>query len=150
MRRTVWIAVLVLALDRLTKLAAERMTSPVTLVPGVVGLQLSYNTGAAFSLFQGCPWLLGVLSLALVAAGALVLRRYRLGPWTRTAAMLMLGGALGNAVDRLFAGRVTDMVEVLAFRFAVFNLADAALVIGCALMAWTLWHRPQEWEAKHG
>ena len=53
---------------------------------------------------------------------------------TRAGLMMIVGGAAGNALDRLTQGYVTDMLEPLFVRFAVFNLADACLVIGCLLV----------------
>lgn len=99
-------------------------------------------------MLSGMPWLLGILSVAVVIVGWRMLRPYRLKGWAAWAAMLMLGGALGNAIDRLFLGSVTDMVEVLCFQFAVFNLADAALCVGCGMMAISLLFLPKEWERK--
>lgn len=146
MRKYGWIAVAVMALDQLTKMLAARLQAPRVLIPGVVGLRYAQNTGMAFSLFSGKPWLLGLLSLALIVGGWLFLRRYRLGAVSKTAAMLMLGGAAGNMLDRLLRGYVVDMFETLFMSFAIFNVADAALCIGCALMAWSLIRRPQDWE----
>ena len=146
MKRYAWIAALVFALDRAAKLAAERMAGPVELWPGVLRLRCVRNTGMAFSLLSGRSALLGVLSVALIAGGLLLLRRYRLGPLSRAGAMLALGGALGNLADRLLLGYVTDMVEITLFRFAVFNLADAALTVGMILLGISILFRPQEWE----
>lgn len=148
MRRYLWIAAAVIAADQALKAFARAMAAPMTLIPGVLGLRYCQNTGMAFSLLSGQSWLLGVVSLVVIAAGALVLRGYRLGPVSRTAAMLMLGGAAGNMIDRLFMGYVTDMLEVLLFRFAVFNLADAALCIGCGLMALSLLICPDDWKPR--
>ena len=150
MRHYLWIALVSLAADQLTKHWARSLTAPVALIPGVIGLRYAENTGMAFSLLSGRPWLLGVLSLALMIAGFLVLRRYRLGRLSRVAAMLMLGGAVGNMIDRFFTGYVVDMFEVLAFRFAIFNVADACLTVGCCLMAASLLFKPDEWSEKHG
>lgn len=150
MRKYWWIALVALAADQAAKWGARRLPGPVTLIPGVVGLRYAENTGMAFSLLSGRPWLLGILSLALIAAGALVLRRYRLGRWSRIAAMLMLGGAVGNMIDRFLTGYVVDMIEVLAFRFAIFNVADACLTVGCCLMAASLLFKADEWSEKHG
>lgn len=72
MRKLKWylpIACAVFLLDRLTKILAQRMTGPVTLIEGVLGLRYAQNTGMAFSLLSGQPWLLGILSAALLAAG---------------------------------------------------------------------------------
>ena len=150
MRHYLWIALISLIADQLTKHWARGLTQPMTLIPGVIGLRYAENTGMAFSLLSGQPWLLGVLSAVLIIAGWLVLRRYRLGPLSRTAAMLMLGGAVGNMIDRFFTGYVVDMIEVLAFRFAIFNVADACLTVGCCLMAVSLLFKPDEWSEKHG
>lgn len=150
MRHYLWIALISLIADQLTKHWARGLTQPMTLIPGVIGLRYAENTGMAFSLLSGQPWLLGVLSAVLIIAGAMVLRRYRLGRLSRVAAMLMLGGAVGNMIDRFFTGYVVDMIEVLAFRFAIFNVADACLTVGCCLMAVSLLFKPDEWSEKHG
>ena len=152
LKRYGWIAALALVLDQLTKLWAQRLgDARLVLLPGVVGLRYAENTGMAFSLLSGRPWLLGVLSAALIVLGALALRRYRLGALPSVAAMLMLGGAAGNMLDRLLRGYVVDMVETLFIQFPIFNLADACLTVGCVLMAWSLIFRPKDWsEKKHG
>ena len=100
----------------------------------------------AFSLLSGRPWLLGVLSALVLVAGALVLRQFRLDRLTRTGCMLILGGALGNMIDRFFTGYVVDMVELLFVDFAVFNVADVALTAGCVLLGFSLLFRPEAWK----
>ncbi|MDO4484566.1 MAG: signal peptidase II [Clostridia bacterium] len=140
-----WIAVLALVLDRITKLAAVQMTSPVTIIPGVVGLRYVRNTGMAFSLLAGHPWLLAAGSVIILLAGGYAFTRKHHGPLACTAAMLILGGAAGNLIDRIFLGYVVDMVEVLFVRFAIFNLADACLTVGCLLMALSLLTQSEEW-----
>ena len=152
LKRYGWIAALALVLDQLTKLWARGLgDARLVLIPGVVGLHYAENTGMAFSLLSGQPWMLGVLSAALIVLGALMLRRYRLGLLPSVAAMLILGGAAGNMLDRLLRGYVVDMVETLFIQFPIFNLADACLTVGCVLMAWSLIFRPKDWsEKKHG
>jgi len=148
MRRLFWIVPAVIVLDQLTKALARTMTEPVTLIPGVIGLCHIENTGMSFSMLSGRSWLLGCLSLVLVIVGWAVLRRFRLGGLAGISAMLMLGGALGNAIDRLIRQTVTDMVELLFINFAVFNVADLALTAGCLLMALSLFICPQCWERR--
>lgn len=145
-----WIAAAVLVLDLVVKAAAPGWGGGLVLIPGLLGLTCTYNTGMAFSMFSGQPWLLGLLSLIAVVVGWLILRRYRLGPWSQTGAMLVLGGAVGNGIERLLFGKVTDMFEVLAFRFAIFNVADAAVVIGCCLLALSMLIKPDEWRDRDG
>ena len=150
MRKYGWIAPLVVILDQAVKWACLSLTGSVTLIPGVLALNYAENTGMAFSLFSGRPWLLGWVSAGCILLGWAILRRYRLGPVSRTAAMLMLGGAVGNMLDRFFRGYVVDMFEVLFVDFAIFNVADAALTIGAVLMALSLLLCPDEWHPKKG
>ena len=125
--------------DRVTKILAEGIPADgQVLIPGVVGLRLVRNRGIAFSLLSGKPWLLGLASLAVIAAAILVLRKREIPPLRLAGLMMMLGGAAGNMVDRLFQGSVTDMIELLFIRFAIFNTADACLCVGCALVILTL------------
>ena len=150
-RKYGWIALLVLLADQAVKQLARHVIGSLTLIPGVLAFTYAENTGMAFSMLSGQSWLLGVLSGVVILIGCLVLRRYRLGFVASVAAMLMLGGALGNMIDRLFLGYVVDMFEVLLFRFAIFNVADAALTTGCVLMAASLLLRPDDWSEKnHG
>lgn len=149
MRKWIWLAALVAVLDQLTKWLCRGLTEPVTLLPGVLGLRYAENTGMAFSLLSGRPWLLGIVSGLCILLGWAILRRFRLGPVSRAAAMLMLGGALGNMIDRLFRGYVIDMFEVLLFDFAVFNVADAALTVGAVLMAGALLFFEEDWRGKY-
>lgn len=148
MRKFYWIAVLTVIVDQIVKWACLSLTGSVTLIPHVLALTYAENTGMAFSLFSGRAWLLGVVSALCILAGWLVLRRYKLGRLSRIAAMLMLGGAVGNMLDRFFRGYVVDMFEVLFVEFAIFNVADAALTIGTALMALSLLLFPKEWQEK--
>ena len=144
-----WIALLAIAADQVTKRLAMSLKAPVTLIPGVLGLRLTRNTGVAFSLLSGTPWLVILLSAAILAGGGLLLRRYRLGALSRTGAMLIAGGALSNMISRIIEGSVIDMVEFLFVNFAVFNAADIALTVGCGLMILSLLIRPDEWKPRH-
>ena len=150
MKRHGWIAAAVVIADQLVKALARGLSGPVTLIPHVIGLRYSENTGMAFSLLSRHTWMLTLLSLLLIVFGWLVLRRYRLGRLSRVAAMLMLGGAVGNLIDRLVAGYVVDMFELLLFRFAIFNVADLALTLGGVLLAVTLLFFPKDWSLKDG
>ena len=148
-RKYGWIALTVLLADQAVKQLARTLNGSLVMIPGVLAFTYAQNTGMAFSLFSGQSWLMGVFSGAAILLGWLMLRRYHLGTLPCIAAMLMLGGAVGNMIDRLLRGYVVDMFEVLLFRFAIFNVADAALTIGCVLMAASLLMRPDDWREKH-
>ena len=141
------LAIVVVVLDRVSKMLAPGLPAEgLTLIPGVVGLRYAENKGVAFSLLAGRPFLLGILSLVIIVAAFLVLRKKQLAPFPVTALMLMLGGAVGNMLDRFFTGFVPDMIEFLFVRFAIFNVADSALTVGCALMILSLLFRKKDWE----
>ena len=129
------IAAGVFAADRVTKILAGGIPPEgIPLIPGIVRLRYAENTGAAFSMFSGHPWLLGVLSLLIIAGVFLVLRKTNIPAPAMTGLMMMLGGAAGNMLDRFIHGFVPDMIEVLFVQFAVFNVADTFLCIGCGLV----------------
>ena len=129
------IAAAVFAADRATKILAPRIPEDgQVLIPGVLGLRYAENRGIAFSLFSGMPWILGLISLAIITAVFFFLRGKKLGAVTLAGLMMMLGGAAGNMLDRFIHGFVPDMIEVLFVQFAVFNVADTFLCIGCGLV----------------
>ena len=102
-------------------------------VPFLPGMDLTYvqNTGAAFSLLSEHTWVLTLLS-AVVSVGLVVAMAKRILPhWSGMLSLaLLLGGAVGNLIDRALLGFVTDMFETLFMRFAVFNVADICVVVG--------------------
>ena len=128
----------VVALDQLTKAWAVRdlADGPVRLFDDVA-FRLSRNSGGAFSLFQGFTPLLAVLAIVLAVVLIRALRRTR-DPLMLVALALILGGAIGNLIDRLvrspsfLRGEVVDFVDV--GRFPVFNVADSAITIGAVVL----------------
>jgi signal peptidase II len=139
------IAVVVLALDVVTKVAAVAQLedrAPVEVLGGLVYLQLVRNPGAAFSLATGYTWVLTIVAIAVVVVIVRVARRLRSTGWA-VALGLVLGGALGNLTDRLLRspgplhGHVVDIVSLLAPDgrvWPVFNLADSSIVSGGVLL----------------
>ena len=125
------IVTLALALDQGTKAWARTLPVgvPRPVVAGVWDWQLSYNDGMAFSLLQGgsAQILLGIVAAAAVIAVTIAARRDTRA-FRRAAYGLIAGGALGNLVDRVRDGAVTDFVHWHGW--PVFNVADAALLIG--------------------
>ena len=127
------IAVLV-ALDQAVKLlvrACIPLHGSVDFIPHVMDLTYVQNTGMAFSLFREHTWLLALLSavVAAVLIAALV-RRAVTHPFGAVSLSLVIAGALGNLIDRVFLGYVTDMFRTLFIDFAVFNVADICIVVG--------------------
>jgi signal peptidase II len=141
-------AALTLAADQATKAAARTYlaTTPSTpIVPGVFELSYVRNTGAAFGIMAGWRPVFVVVTLLVLAGVGYVWFRYRpRSPLVVIVLGLVCGGALGNLIDRLVAGKVTDFLHFHyrgVFDFPVFNVADSAIVVGVAiLVVWVLMH----------
>lgn len=142
------LATVVLVLDQLSKAAVLRWLQPhqvIDVLPGF-NLTLVFNRGAAFSFLAGASgWQRGFFTgLALVASVViLVLLRRTPGSERLTAGglALILGGAVGNLVDRLRWGHVVDFVDMYlgSAHWPAFNVADCAISVGAALLVWSMW-----------
>jgi signal peptidase II len=135
------IAGLVLIADQGSKLlAVHQLTGRgrVDLIGSLFGLQLTRNAGAAFSTATGATWVLTLIAIAVVLTIIRFARRLGSRGWT-VALGLLLGGALGNLIDRLFRspgfmrGHVVDFLEFP--HWPIFNLADSCIVTAACLIA---------------
>ncbi len=134
----------VVALDQVSKalaMGALEPGRPVEIVDGVLRLLLTSNDGGAFGLFQGFGGMITVLA-AVVSVGILGLLLWGPPqPRPLTFGLIgIVGGALGNLVDRFRHGAVIDFLELRwdHLSWPVFNLADTAIVIGTGLVLWAL------------
>ena len=100
------------------------------LIPGVVHLTHIHNTGAAFSMLADMRWLLIGVSAAAVVVIAVYIIKAELGVLGKLSAAAVLGGAIGNLIDRAMLGYVVDMFEVEFMEYAIFNVADCFIVVG--------------------
>ncbi|MCL5677274.1 MAG: signal peptidase II [Firmicutes bacterium] len=136
-------AIAVFLLDFATKALVRHLMpgqSSLPVIRGVLYLTHVRNPGAAFGLLANQTGLFIVITLAVVALILYYARQVKgASPWMHIALGLQLGGAMGNLVDRLRFGRVTDFLD---FRvWPVFNLADSAIVAGVALFFWLMWRQ---------
>lgn len=130
----------ILALDQVTKFAVQQgmaLHQSFPLLGEVVQLTYIRNPGAAFGITFGGRWIYLVLSV--IACAVMIYYYFRLPSverWGRYAMTGILGGALGNLIDRAFYGEVTDFIDigVGAYRWPVFNVADSAITIGIILL----------------
>jgi signal peptidase II len=121
--------------DRLTKWWAEGYLSEngVTQVNDYLSLYPTYNRGIAFGMFQGVGPLVGWLSLIVVFGLLIYLTRIPRSMWLlRIGIALIIGGALGNLVDRVIAGEVLDFIQT-PIRPGIFNVADIMINVGVVL-----------------
>jgi len=125
----------VVLIDQIAKFLVLRYLSPetsVSLIPQVLDLTLVRNSGVAFGLFSGyAPALFTVITVSLVFLFLIANRSHGTSTVDRWALSLILGGAIGNWIDRL---RFSAVIDFLDFRvFPVFNLADTAITVGVCL-----------------
>lgn len=143
MRYSLMMSATVLALDQLTKwLALQYLTRHVEVaVTPFLNLTLVYNRGAAFGfLNDAAGWQhFFFVALALIASAVIVYllhKTRRSNPVVSVALALILGGAIGNLVDRLVYGHVVDFIDIYvrSWHWPAFNVADSAISVGAALL----------------
>jgi signal peptidase II len=147
--RTFWVvALLGLILDQVTKFAVTQtfeLGQSLPLWKGVFHLTYVTNKGAAFSLFAGqggwLRWLSLLVSLGLIA---LVLFSPNLSKLEQMGYGFILAGALGNGIDRFFAGAVVDFLDFRLIQFPVFNVADVCINIGIFFLLLVAFVKPSD------
>ncbi len=141
MQLIIWGAVIAVSiiLDQLSKFLVVRDLKPIgsaVVLEKVLGLRYVENTGAAFGMMKGYRWVFIVLSTIAILAIAFVLVKKRrqipltLGLWMS----MIVGGGIGNQIDRLANGYVVDFFEFLFVDFAIFNVADSFVTVGAAMI----------------
>lgn len=143
MQRWLWLSLAIVLLDQATKQLAEaKLTAyqAIYVLP-FFDLTLMYNKGAAFSFLsdQGGwqRWFFVVLALGVSAVLVSWLRRLQAEEkWVAIALALIIGGAMGNVIDRILFGQVIDFVHLhyQQYYWPAFNVADSAIFIGVAIM----------------
>jgi signal peptidase II len=146
MRPEIWVTVLLVVLDQVTKLLVLQripLHDTVPVIPGLLNLTYVRNTGAAFGMLNASDFAYKPLVVAGLAILALIgilwyARTFAGDAWpARYGFVLIVAGAVGNLIDRVTLGYVVDFVDVYAgsWHFWAFNVADAAITIGAILFA---------------
>ena len=137
------LAAALVVLDQIVKYLVRAhipLGGAVPFIPYLLELTYVQNTGAAFSLMRRHTWLLTLISAAVVLAMCgLILKGFfknRLGMFS---AALVLAGGVGNLIDRVVFGFVTDMFQTTFMEFAVFNVADCCITVGVPLLFLYVW-----------
>ncbi|TCV97023.1 signal peptidase II [Luteibacter rhizovicinus] len=140
-----WLAAAVIVLDQLTKwwalTALQPAETPHPVIPGVLNWMLTFNTGAAFSFLADSAgwqrWFFVLLALGISGTLSVWLSRTPRRDWrTALPLALIVGGAVGNVIDRFHAAKVTDFIQVFIgdYPFPVFNVADSAISVGAVAL----------------
>ena len=144
-QRELWIALVIVVLDQVVKALVRghvALNESVTVIPGFFDLTRVHNSGTAFGFMNSTDFpfktvILACVAMAALAGLALYAASLPLEQWlARTGLALILGGAAGNLIDRVSSGYVVDFVDVYwsGWHFWAFNVADAAITVGVALM----------------
>jgi len=143
-----FISILVVVLDHLSKwivLNKMDLYQSIPIIEGWFHFTSTRNRGAAFSILQGQRWFFIVLTLFVVAfIGYYLYRIHKTQKLFSLSLALILGGAIGNLIDRVRFGEVVDFIDVRIINFAVFNIADSAITIGVILMLWDVFINKNE------
>lgn len=147
-----WLALsaIVIGLDQLTKswiTSGFQLGDSIT-ITSFFNLVLAYNTGAAFSFLAGASGWQRVFFIAIAVIASIVIVYLMRKPQNDTlmnaALALILGGAIGNVIDRVLLGHVVDFIQVhgAGFYFPAFNVADSAITVGATLLIWDSFRKP--------
>lgn len=126
-------------LDQLTKLLAVRYLEPIGSYPlwqNVLHLTFVKNEGAAFGMLSNHRWVFMVFStIAIVGLSVYLFRFCKENKWVKVALAMIIGGGIGNMIDRIALGYVVDFVDFTLIHFAVFNVADSFVSVGAVMLA---------------
>ena len=145
MQVIIWAVIVIgsVILDQWTKLLAVRDLMPIgstVLLDGILGLRYVENTGAAFGMLKGQRWFFIILSTAAIIAISIYLVKCRktVPPLLGISLAMIVGGGIGNQIDRIANGYVVDFLEFLFMDFAIFNVADCFVTVGAFLVIFDL------------
>lgn len=130
------VGVSIACIDQIAKAVARAALSPagtvgVQVIPGILDFELVYNEGAAFGLGEGYALVFVALAVLMVAGTLIYLLRAPLVSRLEVVGLaLTCGGAVGNAIDRVAHGVVTDFIATAFIDFPVFNIADIGITVG--------------------
>lgn len=137
MKRTVFLIPVLAGVDQLIKVFIRHWpeNNAIFAVEPIFEITHTTNTGAAFSLLSGHPSLIAFCSLCLIIILAFsVLRTMHLTPSAELAVICLFSGGIGNLIDRLLFGGVTDYIRLLFIGFPIFNFADILITLSIALL----------------
>lgn len=132
--------ILIIVLDRVSKYLVTIYIMPLSsqsipLINGVFNLTYVENRGAAFSILQNQRWLFIILTIIFIIAAIYYLIKHpKDNLIMRIGLSMVLAGAIGNLIDRIRVGYVVDFFDFRLINFPVFNVADCAIDVGCALL----------------
>lgn len=136
MKRTIFLTIILLFIDQLSKILIRKflgILQSITIIPSFLSITYVENNGAAFSILEGKQWLLIIITIIVLLGIFYYLKNKKIDHIDTILYSLILSGILGNLMDRIIQGTVTDFIafSILKVNMPIFNLADAFICIGC-------------------
>ena len=135
--KNLWSAVMIIviiAIDQLTKYFAKSALYPdkaKDFIKGFIEFRYAENTGMAFSMFSGARWFFVALTaVVVIAMFVYMFKKCQKNLWLYWTIGVLISGAVGNLIDRIFLGYVIDFINPTFVNFAIFNIADCAVTLG--------------------
>ncbi len=148
----IWLGVIALTviLDQISKVLAVTYLMgepPVSVIPYLLRFTYVENDGAAFGMLDDRRWVFMIISSIAIVGLLIYLWRFAPdSPWVRCGLSLIIGGGVGNMIDRVRLGYVVDFIDFYTIWQFVFNLADSFVCVGAAILfVWCLWAMIQEY-----
>lgn len=141
----IWLTLVVILLDMVSKYIVSRLlivNESVMVIKNFFNITYVRNTGAAFSIFSGNTFLVMIVSFIIIIGIILYISKNKpSNKMEKVAYSLILGGAIGNFIDRIIYGYVRDFIEIDIFGwdYPIFNLADVFVVVGVILLVIATW-----------
>ena len=142
MKKLLPLTSLIIVFDQVSKLFVRKYFifegSSLAIIPNVFHLTFIYNKGAAFGLLENKQWFFILIAITLIVAAYLLRAELREAKAvTQYGVALLLGGAIGNLIDRIILGKVVDFFDFMIW--PIFNIADITICIGVGLILWSTW-----------
>ena len=145
------VAAIAIILDQLTKIIVRRVIAtrgPIEVIKGWFNITYAENTGMAFGIFRGWNPAFIIISIAAIGFIFVYYSKFRASKWMMVSLGLLLGGAMGNLIDRIAFGHVTDFAQLRWWFIRLrwwpsFNVADSCVVIGAAILILEMFGRSE-------
>nr|WP_277673631.1 signal peptidase II [Piscibacillus halophilus] len=134
------ITLLIIIFDQVTKWTVAnsmQLYESVQVIPGFFWITSHRNSGAAWGILEGQMWLFYLVTLIVIGVIIYYMQLYKDSyPWLMVGFAFILGGAIGNFIDRIFLQEVIDFIDlnIFGYDFPIFNIADSALTVGVILV----------------
>lgn len=138
------ISIVIILFDQMTKLMIVNVLQerlPIIIIENYFQVSYVKNYGAAFGIMQNKQWFFIIITFIILVAAIFLIKKRNFTTTMRTALFMVIGGAVGNLIDRIRLGYVIDFIDIKfgnIYDYPVFNIADSFIVIGTVIIAYLI------------